>query len=284
MNPRRKLHCGHSRFFLKTGHWQDLRPCAPGGTLPTKHAEMSEIVQPIKETEKHQVQAIQIEVFKKGQAIISEGQDIPLFFVILSGQVVLSKNGKIITTLDEQDTFGLESILLEKPCSYAAHALKECRIAKYEPEALDYFIHESPRMIQNVLTSVVHQLKQTMLNLLDAPEPLLADEENVRFYQDGEVILEENTGGTEFYRLVSTQGGLRITGAGKEVTRICKPGEFFGLPGSLTGARISSIGQSVVEQFSTGDLDIIIRDYPEAAGQIMRTLIERLSDKEAERE
>ena len=139
-------------------------------------------------------------------------------------------------------------------------------------------------MIQNVLTSVVHQLTQTMFNVMEAPEPLLTDEENVRFYQDGEVILEENTGGTEFYRLVSTQGGLRVTRAGKEVTRICKPGEFFGLPGSGAGARISSIGQSVVEQFSTGDLDIIIRDYPEVARQIMRTLIERLSDKEAERE
>ena len=243
---------------------------------------MGEIVQTFKETDNHQVQAVEIEVFKKGQAIISEGQDIPLFFVILSGQVVLSKRGKKITTLDEQDTFGLESLLLEKPCSYAARALKECRIAKYGPEALDYFIHESPRMIQNVLASVVHQLTQTMLNLLDAPEPLLTDEEHVRFYQDGEVILDEKAGRTEFYRLVSTQGGLLVTRAGKEVTRICKPGEFFGLPGSSAGARISSIGQSVIEQYSTDDLDIIIRDYPEAARQIMHTLIERLSDKEPE--
>ena len=204
----------------------------PGEPFPPKHAEMSETVQLIKETEKHQVHAIQTAVFKKGQAIISEGQDIPFFFVILSGQVVLSKNGKMVTALDEQDTFGLESLLLKKPCSYAAHALNECRIAKYGPEALDHFIHESPRMIQNVLTSVVHQLTQTMFNLLETPEPLLTDEEHVCFYQDGEVILEEKTGGTEFYRLVTTQGGLRVTRAGKEVTRICKPGEFFGLPGS----------------------------------------------------
>src|SRR5208337_2932611 len=126
MSPRRKLHYGHSRFFPKTGHGQDLRSCAPGGgPLPIKHAEMSEIVQTFKETENQQVQAVQIEVFKKGQVIISEGQDIPLFFVILSGQVVLSKRGKKITTLDEQDTFGLESLLLKKPCSYAAHALKD---------------------------------------------------------------------------------------------------------------------------------------------------------------
>jgi hypothetical protein len=245
---------------------------------------MSEIVQPIKETEKNQAQAIQIEVFKKGQPIISEGQDIPLFFVILSGQVVLSKKGKTITALDEQDTFGLEGLLLKKPCSYAAHALNECRIAKYGPEALDHFIHENPRMIQNVLRSVVQQLTQTVFNLLEAPEPLIADEEHVCFYQDGEVILEEKTGGTEFYRLVTTQGGLRVTRAGQEVTLICKSGEFFGLPGSHAGARINSIGQSVVEKYSTADLDIIIRDYPEAARQIMHTLIERLSDMEAERD
>ena len=96
--------------------------------------------------------------------------------------------------------------------------------------------------------------------------------------------MEEKTGGTDFYRLVSTQGGLRVTSDGKEVARIYKSGEFFGLPGSHAGARISSIGQSVVEKYSTDDLDIIIRDYPETARQIMRTLIERLSDKEAERE
>ena len=128
------------------------------------------------------------------------------------------------------------------------------------------------------------QLTQTMSNLLDPPEPLLADEERVRFYEDGEVILEEMTGGTEFYRLVSTQGGLRVTMRGREVTRICKPGEFFGLPGSRPRARITSIGQSVVEKYSTDDLDIIIRDYPETARQIMRTLIERLSDRETEKE
>ena len=135
-----------------------------------------------------------------------------------------------------------------------------------------------------MLVSVLHQLTQTTFNLLDSPEPFLVDKERIRFYEDGEVILEEMSGGTEFYRLVSTQGGLRVTRDGREVTRINKPGEFFGLPISHAHACVSSIGQSVVEKYGTDDLDIIIRDYPESARQIMRTLIERISDREIERE
>ena len=142
---------------------------------------------------------------------MSEGQQIPFFLVILSGQVVLSRNGKAIRVLKEHDIFGLDSLLSKQPSFYSAHALRKSRIAKYGPEALDHLIRESPRMIQKVLTSVLNQLTQTASNLLGPPDQLLADEERVRFYEDGEVILEEMTGGTELYRLVSTQGGLRVT-------------------------------------------------------------------------
>ncbi|MGA2402364.1 MAG: cyclic nucleotide-binding domain-containing protein [Syntrophobacteraceae bacterium] len=241
-------------------------------------------MQPTTETKKHPAQALQVAVFQKGQVIMSTGQQSPFFLVILSGQVVLSKNGKAIRLLKEHDIFGLESLLSRKPSFYTAHALRKSRIAKYGPETLDHLIRESPRMIQKVLTSVLNQLTQTTSNLLGSPEQLLVDEERVRFYEDGEVILEEMSGGTEFYRLVSTQGGLRVTAGGREITRIFKPGEFFGLTGAHAHACIISIGQSVVEKYGTDDLDIIIRDYPEAARQIMCTLIERISDREIERE
>ena len=56
-----------------------------------------------------------IALFQKGEAIMSEGEQISFFLVILSGQVVLSKGGRVIRTLDEQDIFGLENLLLKKP-------------------------------------------------------------------------------------------------------------------------------------------------------------------------
>jgi len=211
-----------------------------------------------------------------------EGEQSPSFLVILSGQVVLTKGGKVIRTLEEMDIFGLESLLLKKPSYYAAYALQECRIAKYGPETLDHLIHESPRMIQNVLISIVHQLTQTTLYLLEPPAPFQADEERIFFFRDDQVIYDEAVAGTELYRLISTEGGLKVSVGGREVSRIHNSGEFFGFPGSNDRTCISSIGESVVEKYGAEDLDIIIRDYPETARRIMSKLIERVSDARKE--
>jgi CRP-like cAMP-binding protein len=233
---------------------------------------------PIGDFTKHPAQALEMALYQKGQAIMTEGEQSPFFLVILSGQVVLIKGGKIIRTLDEQDIFGLESLLLKKPSYYAAYALQECRIAKYGPETLDHLIHESPRMIQNLLISILHQLTQTTFYLLDPPTPFQADEERICFFKDNQVIYDETSAGTELYRLISTEGGLRVTSGGTELTRIYKSGEFFGFPSSHANICISSIGESVVEKYGSDDLDIIIRDYPETARRIMSTLIEQVSD------
>jgi hypothetical protein len=69
-----------------------------------------------------------------------------------------------------------------------------------------------------------------------------------------------------------------VSADGEEITRIRNAGEFFGFPGPYADARITSVGESVVEKYGGDDLDIIIRDYPEKARQIMQTLIERVSN------
>jgi len=50
---------------------------------------------------KHPAQALEITLYQKGHAIMTEGEQSPFFLAILSGQVVLIKGGKIIRTLDE---------------------------------------------------------------------------------------------------------------------------------------------------------------------------------------
>ena len=45
-------------------------------------------------------------------------------------------------------------------------------------------------------------------------------------------------------------------------------------------AAITSIGESVLETYDLDDLDIIIRDHPEIARQMMRSLISCLAEAE----
>lgn len=226
--------------------------------------------------------AQEIRTYRQGEDILSEGAPATNFFVLLSGQVRLYQQGRKIRLLEEQDIFGLESVVFNRPSTYTARALTRSRIAAYGVESLDYFIRETPRMMQSVLVSTLHQLLQTSRYLVQEVESFSIEDVRVNFYSDGDVIIEEGSVGTDFFRLVSSQGGLKVTVQGKQVGRIEKPGEFFGEMAGLLNlprqATVISMGDSVVEAYNIDDLDIIIKDYPEIALQMMRTLVGRLVD------
>lgn len=225
-------------------------------------------------------QALELHACQYGDELVKEGEESRCFFVILSGQVKISKRGKFIRLLEDQDVFGLESILFKQVIPYTAKVMTTSRIASYGPEALDHFFRENPRMTQGILTSCLQQLVRTTDNVVQEGRAFGLEEARVDFFSDGDRIVEEGTSGADFFRLVSTEGGLKVTRAGKEISRIEAPGEFFG---EMTGllrlprqATITSIGESVVERYALDDLEEVIRDYPEAALQIFKTLISRL--------
>jgi CRP-like cAMP-binding protein len=240
------------------------------------------IVNPDGKERMHPAQAEEIHTYRQGEEILSEGDHLTTFCVLLSGQVRLYQQGKKLRLLEEQDAFGLESVVFNRPCTYSARALTRARVATYGVQALDYFIRETPRMIRSLLTSTLHQLMQTSRQLAQDAELFSLEDVRVNFYSDGDQIIQEGTVGMDFFRLVSSQGGLKVTVQGKPVGRIEKPGEFFGEMAGLLHlprqATVTSIGDSVVEAYSIDDLDIIIKDYPEIALQMMRTLVSRLGD------
>ncbi|MEN6438087.1 MAG: cyclic nucleotide-binding domain-containing protein [Syntrophobacter sp.] len=224
-------------------------------------------------------QAIEISVYDRGERILREGQESPFFYVVLSGRASVSLSGTRIRLIGEQDIFGLENLFFRKPSYYTVFAIDECRIAKYGPDTLDHVIRNSPRMVQTLLSSTLNQLAQTTCFLVEKPEP--SKGVRVGFYNDGESVMEEKTHTTEIYRLVSTQGGLRVTMHGKEIARIDRPGEFFGCVAGLfelpREASINSIGESVLEIYDFDDLDLLVRDYPDAAWRVMKAMMLRLS-------
>ncbi len=69
---------------------------------------------------------------------------------------------------------------------------------------------------------------------------------------------------------------------GREVSRIEKPGEFFGEMAGLLGlpspSTVTSIGESVVESYRVDDLGMIVRDYPDVAVRVMNSLVSRLAE------
>lgn len=228
----------------------------------------------------HHPQALHIHNYPYGGHIVREGDNPPCFFVVLSGQIRLSRRTKVILHLKDQDIFGLEHLLLKRPCLYTATAMSEARVAAYGADALDHFIRHNPRMMQTILVSVLRQLERLAYSSAQGSESISLEDVRVDFYRDGEVIIQEGSVGTEFYRLVSTQGGLRVSIKGRQVALMSTPGEFFGEIAGLLHlprqATVVSIGDSVVEKYDTLNLEAIILDHPEIALQVTRSLISRL--------
>jgi len=228
------------------------------------------------------LQALDVKDYPYGGIIVREGDDCSCFFVVFSGEVQISERGRNIRVLSAYDTFGLESIVFKKPSPYTARAITDTRVAAYGPDALDLFIRENPRMAQNILASLLHQLRETTRILADESAAFAIEGIRLNFYGDGEVIVEEGRMGKDFFRLVSSEGGLRVTSGGNELAWIRRPGDFFGEMACLLNtphqATVTSVGQSVVEIYEFNDIDIIAKDNPELVLQMMRTLAARLSN------
>jgi len=228
------------------------------------------------------VHAQEVRSFRYGDYILKEGAQANQFAAILSGQVMVLFRGKKVRVLGEHDVLGLESLVFRRPSAVSAMALTACRVAFYGQEALDYFLRQDVRMNERLLKSVVQQLEQTTKRVVDKDRQFSLDDAKIRFFGNDEVIIEEGLHSIEFYKLVSTEGGLRVSMKDKEIARIERPGEFFGEMEALlslpTQATVTSIGQSVVQVYPTDQLPVIVDLYPEVALQMISDLASRLMD------
>jgi CRP-like cAMP-binding protein len=214
------------------------------------------------------------------QIIVSEGAAQDFFYVILDGTVEVSQNRKIIRTLRDGDVFGIENYYRKLPYTTTACAITPARIAAYRSETIRDIIYTHPQLAEKIFASVMCQLEQTTGRA----------EENIPFeratpirehiYQDGEIIITENSEGSEMFRLMEAQHGLRVTFQGREIGTITRPGEFFGEMSSILRqprtATVTSIGRSRVQIFMVEDIEDDFRQFPDLAITIINTLSKRL--------
>jgi CRP-like cAMP-binding protein len=151
----------------------------------------------------------------------------------------------------------------------------------YDRDAIEFILYERPQMSRGILLSILGQLTQTSQAAVREEAAVKAENVDMRFYGDDEVIIEEGATETDIFKLISTEQGLVVSKSGKEIGRIMNPGEFFGEMASLLNqkrsATITSKGNSVVQVYSADNLQDMIEEHPELAKRIIRTMAKRLS-------
>lgn len=228
----------------------------------------------------NKVQEVNIREYKPREIIVSEGDPSDRFFVILKGDVEIFQNKKSIRVLKEGDVFGIENFYLKRPYTTSAFALSSARVASYNSAMIREFIYHRPQLTERILSSVMNQLEQTT----QVAEENIALENvvdlNEQVFQDGEIIIEEGTTGTEIFQLIESEKGLLVSKEGKEVGRISRPGEYFGEMSAILkqkrSATVQSIGRSVIHIFPGDDLDAILESYPKLSKNLIDTLANRI--------
>ena len=230
------------------------------------------------------VEAVSIREYQPGEYIVREGASNEFFYVILQGQVQIYQLEKHIRVLNEKDIFGLENYFRNIPYSTSAKALNVSRVSKYRCEQLEDITYANPGMIDELLKSAYLQLEQTT-SIAEANIPGY-EMLNLTLveYEDGDIIIEEGTYGTEIFRLYQTEGGLEVQKNNKKIALISNTGEFFGemsfILNEPRNATIRSIGKSIIEVIPVldGNLEKQLSENPEMANKMITILAQRLKE------
>ena len=228
------------------------------------------------------IESVEVREYRPGEIIVREGASNRYFYAILQGEVQIYQLDKPIRILTARDVFGLENYYRGIPYSTTAKATRTSRIATYESELIDEIAYAKPALATTVMRSAFLQLEQTT-SIAEAnisySETIILD---LKEYEDGQILIEEGTSGTEIYKLYQTEGGLEVLKKGVRIGIISKPGEYFGemsfILNEPRSATIRSIGKSVVEVIPVldGGLERLINENSEVANRIITTLAERL--------
>lgn len=231
-------------------------------------------------TNSNQTHDVIIKNYAPLEIIVSEGDAQDFFYVILDGTVEISQNRKIIRTLREGDVFGIENFYRKRPYTTTACVITPARIAAYRSETIRDIIYTHPQLAEQIFASVMCQLEQTTGRAEEHIPFEHATQIREHIYQDGEIIITENSEGHEIFRLIEAQHGLKVTFQGLEIGTITKPGEFFGEMGpilhQLRSATVTSIGRSRVQIFMVEDIEDDFKQFPDLAISIINTLSKRL--------
>jgi CRP-like cAMP-binding protein len=228
------------------------------------------------------IEAVSVKEYRAGEIIVKEGDSNRYFYAILQGEVQIYQLDKPIRILTDRDVFGLENFYRGIPYSTTAKATKVSRIAAYESECIEDIAYSKPGLVVTLLRSVFLQLEQTTSvaeSNIQFSEVISLD---MREYEDGDIIIEDGTFGTEIYKLVQAEVGLEVLKKDVRVGMITKPGEYFGemsfILNEPRSATIRSAGRSVIEVIPVqeGTLEQLIREDPDVANKIITAMAQRL--------
>ncbi|GET38665.1 cyclic nucleotide-binding domain-containing protein [Microseira wollei] len=99
-------------------------------------------------------------IFSAGQTIFKEGDPADLMYGILSGEVDLLVNGKIVETIETGAVFGTGALVEVKDRTYSAIAKTDCELAYLNRQRFLFAVQEMPMFALEVMKSYSERISR----------------------------------------------------------------------------------------------------------------------------
>lgn len=106
--------------------------------------------------------AKEYKTFAPGETIFEEGQEGEFMYVILEGEVEISKGDSPIDNLSAGDIFGEMALVDDSPRSAKARAVSDCRVVPVNQFDFTYYVQHSPFFALNVMSIMAKRLRRQL--------------------------------------------------------------------------------------------------------------------------
>ena len=108
--------------------------------------------------------------FLSGEMIFKEGDPADVMYVVQSGEVEVSHQGRLVETLGEGNIFGEMSLINEEPRSATTVAKTECRLVPIDLKRFMFLVEETPYFAVQVMKIMASRIRK-MLPRLEGTRP-----------------------------------------------------------------------------------------------------------------
>jgi CRP-like cAMP-binding protein len=172
---------------------------------------------------------LKITKVKKGEHIITKGEEGDNLYIILEGEVQILSDKKHIATLFEKDFFGEVAIIKKCPRTADAIALRDSALLVLSKSVFGSFVDKNPnvfrKMDQSVRVLGFLKVMPFFRNLTDQILSSIATSVEVVDLKSKKVVLKEGESESDFF--IIRTGKCSVTKDQKKLTTLVR-GEFFG--------------------------------------------------------
>ncbi len=225
-----------------------------------------------------------IQVFPGNNFLFSQGDVAKSVYFILEGRISIIRDNKRLLSLSSHNVVGLEGVYDTRGIyPYSALCDLETRAIVYPIESIPEVFMENYMVLEKILSSLSYQLSScwSLIGRTGTGSQNNFFMGEIITVSPREYVIREGENSTDIYKIISTDEGLEVSKGGKVLTILKEPGQFFGEMAAILkeprSASVRSIGNSVLEVYSSDALFSILEDYPDLSFRIIKDLSKRLA-------